>query len=83
MHYAPLNDGLRTCWAERWGQDWGVTVRLPANPGEQSRRKYDFDRGPDALNYCHDVLCHLVDVAETTEGLPEVRSYLDSPAQRS
>jgi hypothetical protein len=79
MHNDPLNDGNTTCWVERWGERWGMTVRLPSNPEAKSRACFDFASGPDALDYCHELLCHLTDLAEATVALPIILAHLDSP----
>jgi hypothetical protein len=78
-HYDPLTDGGTTCWMERYGNRWGMSVKLPANPKQKNRRSFDFANGPEALSYCHTVACHLVDVCEALEALEKVRHHLDSP----
>lgn len=78
-HYEPLTNGMTTCWLDRYEGRWGATVKLPANPEVQSRMAYDFDSGPEALEYCHSVACHLVDLCESLEAEPKLRSYLDNP----
>jgi hypothetical protein len=78
-HYEPLTNGLTTCWVHRYQGLWGATVKLPANPNTQSRRSFDFASGPDALEYCHSVACHLVDLCESLEAQPKIRAYLDNP----
>jgi hypothetical protein len=78
-HYEPLTDGGTTCWLEQYEGKWGVTVKLPANPEAQSRASFDFESGPEALEYCHSVACHLVELCELLEAEPEIRSYLDNP----
>lgn len=69
---------MTTCWLDRYEGRWGATVKLPANPEVQSRMVYDFESGPEALEYCHSVACHLVDVCESLEAEPKLRSYLDT-----
>jgi hypothetical protein len=78
-HYDPLTDGGTTCWMEWYGNRWGMTVRLPANPAEKSRRAFDFLSGPEALTYCHSVACHLVELCESLESQDAIRKHLDSP----
>jgi hypothetical protein len=78
-HYDPLNDGGTTCWMNRYGNRWGMTVKLPANPHEQSRKAFDFDSGPEALSYCHSAACHLVELCESMEAQAKVVSYLANP----
>lgn len=78
-HYDPLTNGETTCWMERYGSRWGMTVKLPDNPSSQSRRSFDFAAGPEALLYCHTVACHLVDLCEALEAEEKVRVYLDNP----
>ncbi|GEM_PF-2381957 len=78
-HYDPLNDGETTCWMNWHGDRWGMTVKLPANPHEQSRSAFDFDSGPEALSYCHSVACHLVELCESIEAQMKVASYLANP----
>ena len=78
-HYDPLNDGGTTCWMNRYGNRWGMTVKLPANPHEQSRKAFDFDSGPEALGYCHSAACHLVELCESMEAQAKVASYLANP----
>lgn len=58
---------------------WGMTIKLPANPHEQSRKAFDFDSGPEALSYCHSVACHLVELCESMETQTKVASYLTNP----
>lgn len=79
-HNTPVNDGHTTCWLSRVEQRWAMTVPLPANPDAKSRRHFNFAEGPDALSYCHELLCHLCGLAETTTALPPVRSHLDKPS---
>jgi hypothetical protein len=78
VHRAPLNEWGTTCWIEPLEQRWALTVRLPANP-TAARADFDFENGPDALDYCHQTLCHLVDLAEETCALPPIRQALDHP----
>jgi len=78
-HYEPLTNGITTCWLDRYEGLWGATVKLPSNPAAQSRASFDFESGPDALEYCHSVACHLVELCEFLEAEPEIRSYLDNP----
>jgi hypothetical protein len=78
-HYDPLTDGGTTCWMDWYGNRWGMTVKLPANPHDQSRQAFDFDAGPEALRYCHAVACHLVELCESLEAQPKVASYLANP----
>jgi hypothetical protein len=78
-HYDPLNDGGTTCWMNWYGNRWGMTVKLPANPHEQSRKAFDFDSGPEALSYCHSAACHLVELCESMEVQAKVASYLANP----
>jgi hypothetical protein len=79
MHYDPLTDGATTCWMERYGNRWGMNVKLPANPEPKSRLSFDFATGPEALSYCHTIACHLVDVCQGLEALERVRHHLDNP----
>ena len=78
-HYDPLNDGNTTCWMNWYGNRWGMTVKLPANPHKQSRKAFDFDSGPEGLSYCHSVACHLVKLCESMEAQTKVASYLANP----
>jgi hypothetical protein len=78
-HYDPLTDGGTTCWMDWYGNRWGMTVKLPANPHEQSRKTFDFDSGPEALRYCHSVACHLVALCESLEAQTKVASHLAKP----
>jgi hypothetical protein len=78
-HYEPLTDGMTTCWLDRFEGMWGVTIKLPANPEVQSRMAYDFASGPEALEYCHVVARHLVDLCESLQAEPKIRAYLDNP----
>jgi hypothetical protein len=55
-HYDPLTDGGTTCWMDWYGNRWGITVKLPANPAKKGRLAFDFDAGPEALSYCHSVV---------------------------
>lgn len=80
-HYEPLTNGLTTCWMERYEDRWGATVKLPANPEAQSRASFNFDRGPEALEYCHMVACNLVELCEALESEERIRTYLDNPPQ--
>src|SRR5206468_3312111 len=64
-HYDPLTDGGETCWMEWYGDKWGVNVKLPSNPEKNSRRSFDFQKGPEALSYCHTLACHLVDLCHS------------------
>lgn len=79
MHNDPLTDGGTTCQMEWYGRRWGITVKLPANPGQKSRRSFDFSSGPEALTYCHEATCHLVDLCQILECLDQVRHHLDNP----
>jgi hypothetical protein len=78
-HYTPLTDGGTTCWMNWYGNRWGMTIKLPANPRAQSRQAFDFDTGPEALRYCHAVACHLVELCESLEAQTKVASYLANP----
>jgi hypothetical protein len=78
-HYDPLTDGGTTCWMERYGSRWGMTVKLPSNPENNSRRSFEFATGPEALSYCHAVACHLVDLCEALEAEEKVKFHLDNP----
>ena len=78
-HYDPLTDGGTTCWMHWYGNRWGMTVKLPSNPYEQSRLAFDFASGPEALSYCHSVACHLVELCESLEAQTTIRSHLDHP----
>lgn len=60
MHHVPLHETSETCWLNRHGKNWGMTVKLPANPQAKSRKQLDYNSGPDALTYCHEVAVHLV-----------------------
>jgi hypothetical protein len=79
IHHDPLDDGGKTAWTQRFSGRWGTTVRLPANPRSQRRAAFDFDNGPDVLDYAHGLLCHLVEVAEATDVLPEIVAYRSRP----
>jgi hypothetical protein len=78
-HYDPLTDGGTICWMDWYGNRWGMIIKLPANPHEQSRKAFDFDSGPEALRYCHSVACHLVELCESLEAQTKVASYLANP----
>lgn len=82
-HYDPLTNGQPTCWMEPIGDRWGMTVKLPSNP-ESGRWSYDFSTGPDALQYCHAVACHMVGIVEELERQPEIASALriTAPTER-
>ena len=62
-----------------YGDRWGMTIKLPANPQAHSHRAFDFDAGPEALRYCHAVACHLVELCESLAAQPTVASYLANP----
>jgi hypothetical protein len=81
-HYEPLTNGLTTCWLDRYNGLWGATVKLPSNPDAQSHRSFDFESGPDALDYCHAVACHLVELCECLEAQPKIRGFLDRPPEK-
>lgn len=76
-HNDPVNDGTVSCHVLPVGGHWELTVRLPKNPKAKSRSGYDLSGGPDALDFCHQTLCHLADLGDATCALPEVRHYLD------
>ena len=78
-HYTPLTDGSTTCWMEWYGNRWGMTVKLPANPNKKSRKAFDFNSGPEALSYCHSVASHLVKLCEMLMAQAKVASYLTNP----
>ncbi len=78
-HYTPLTDGGTTCWMDWYGDRWGMTIKLPANPQAHGRRAFDFDAGPEALRYCHAVACHLVELCGSLEAQPTVASSLANP----
>ena len=78
-HYDPLNDGHTTCWMNWHGNRWGVTIKLPSNPDTKGRYAFDFDSGPEALSYCHEVACHLVELCESLEAQTKIASYLANP----
>ncbi|MFI9504777.1 hypothetical protein [Nocardia sp. NPDC052566] len=75
-HYDPLTNGQTTCWMDRFDGRWGTTVKLPANPSEKSRLRFDFESGPDALQYCHMIAAHLVELSEEVTALPAVAKHL-------
>jgi hypothetical protein len=75
MHFVPLHKISETCWLNRHFGKWGVTVKLPANPEEKSRRKLDYDSGPDALTYCHEVAVHLVELCKSLTEQHPIGSY--------
>ncbi|WP_433207491.1 hypothetical protein ACQP1G_22090 [Nocardia sp. CA-107356] len=75
-HYDPLTNGQTTCWMDRFDGKWGMTVKLPANPSVQSRARFDFESGPDALQYCHTIAAHLVELSEEVTALPAVAGHL-------
>lgn len=78
-HYDPLTPGHTTCWIDLHDGRWGMTVKLPANPADQSRLSFDFTSGPEALTYCHSVACHLIELCELLESQPTIRAHLDNP----
>lgn len=78
VHRAPLNQPGTTCWIESLERRWALTVRIPADPTAQ-RSQFDFEGGRDALDYCHGSLCDLMDLADHTYALEEVRRPLDHP----
>ena len=78
-HYDPLTDGNTTCWMDWYGNRWGMTVKLPANPNKKSRKAFDFKSGPEALSYCHSVVSHLVELCERLKAQEKVASYLANP----
>jgi hypothetical protein len=78
-HYNPLTDGGTTCWMAWYGNRWGMTVKLPANPDKRGRLAFDFDAGPEALSYCHSVACYLVELCESLEAQTKVASHLANP----
>ena len=78
-HNDPLNEGSTTCWMNRYGNQWGMTIKLPDNPDEEERSNFDFNSGPEALSYCHSVACHLVGLCESLESQPKIASYLANP----
>jgi hypothetical protein len=78
-HYDPLTTGNTTCWVDWYGNRWGVSVKLPANPERKSRVAFDFASGPEALSYCHSVACHLVDLCESLEAQDKVGLVLAHP----
>ena len=82
-HFDPLTDGGTTCWTEGFEGRWGMTVRLPENPGAQSRTAYRFETGPEALGYCHSVACHLVELCEQLVALDVIRECLLFPERQS
>lgn len=69
FHYDPLNEGHTNIRARPLKGRWGVIVRLPENPEARSRMSFRFEKGPDALSYSHDLLCHLTGIAEATHEL--------------
>ncbi|WP_174188564.1 hypothetical protein [Nocardia barduliensis] len=75
-HYDPLTNGQTTCWMDRFDGRWGMTVKLPGNPSEKSRLRFDFESGPDALQYCHMIATHLVKLGEDVTALPAVAKHL-------
>jgi|SRR5215204_1996956 len=81
-HYDPLTDGSTTCWMGWYGNRWGMTVKLPANPKEQSRKAFDFKSGPEALSYCHSVVSHLVKLCGRLKAEEKIASYLSNPRRR-
>ncbi|HEX7197004.1 MAG TPA: hypothetical protein VF364_09265 [Candidatus Limnocylindria bacterium] len=77
-HSRPVHDG-GTNWFEPVGGGlFGVTVRLPSNPGDP-RPQFDFEHGPDALDFCHATLLDLIALGERTTAIPEIRARLDQP----
>ena len=78
-HCQPLTNGLTTCWLERYTGLWGAIVKLPSNPDAKSHKSFDFESGPDALDYCHAVACHLVALCESLGAQSKIREYLESP----
>ncbi|WP_280392300.1 hypothetical protein [Nocardia brasiliensis] len=79
-HYDPLTNGQTTCWMDRFDERWGMTVKLPANPSAKSRLQFDFESGPDALQYCHMITAHLIELSEQVAALPSVARHLGSSA---
>jgi hypothetical protein len=79
IHDHPINENSTTCWFEPKGQQWTLTVRLPADV-KVKRGRFDFENGPDALAYCHSHLCALTALAERTCALTAVRRGLDGTA---
>lgn len=80
-HNDSVNDGGTTCWTEGYEGRWGVSVKLPENPRAKSRRDYRFENGPEALTYCHEVACHLVELSEKLCDLPKIKHHLDHPEE--
>ena len=81
VHHRPLAHGSASCWTRGYEGRWGASIRLPSNPNVQTRRSYGQGDGPDALDYCHRLACHLVELCEHLESLPEVRYHLDHPEE--
>jgi len=80
MHNVPLTAGP-TCWMNRFGDRWGATVPLPSNPETKSHAAFDnaFGDGIDALDYCHGVAEHLVELCEELMALPAIASRIANP----
>jgi hypothetical protein len=83
-HYDPLTDGATTCWMEPIANRWGMTIKLPANPKSKGRGRhnYDFDAGPEALAYCHELACHLVGLCEALQSQTAIATQLANPGVR-
>lgn len=78
-HYVPLTDGNTTCWMDWFGNRWGMSVKLPANPDKKSRKAFDFNSGPEALSYCHTGVSHLVRLCEMLKAQEVIAAYLANP----
>ena len=60
-----------------------MTVKLPSDPTPKSRNEFDFESGPDALSYCHNVACQLVDLAESLCAQDKIRHHLENPRTKT
>lgn len=83
-HYDPLTDGATTCWMEPIANRWGMTVKLPASPKSEGRGRhnYDFNAGPEALAYCHELACHLVGLCEALQSQTTIATQLANPGAK-
>lgn len=83
-HYDPLTDGATTCWMEPIANRWGMTVKLPASPTSKGRGRhdYDFDAGPEALAYCHELARHLVGLCEALQSQTTIATKLANPGAK-
>jgi hypothetical protein len=74
-HVNHLTDGATTCWLEPIENRWRATVKLPSNP-RSARDDFDFASGPDAMSYCYQVVCHLIELVEALGREPVILTAL-------